>query len=190
MLHGLLDHFISHYGPTNGSSGFRSSVSLTPAVNLIPNQLEALPPLPTPSRHPSHPHAKTTSFIFSANPMDAPNTDVFECNKSPMPTGIEITDAFAMARSELERQKNNVIQNNDQITGANNKIITDKIEYSNSLVTYKISDGNSIDIENQISDIKSLELTLKFNQENQSLLFHGKVMPYNLRIGRAMSYHE
>ena len=45
-------------------------------------------------------------------------------------------------------------------------------------------------IENQISDIKSLELTLKFNQENQSLLFHGKVIPYNLRIGRAMSYHE
>jgi len=88
------------------------------------------------------------------------------------------------------RQTNDVIQNNEQISGANNKIITDKIEYSNSLVTYKNSDGNSIDIENQISDIKSLELTLKFNQENQSLLFHGKVIPYNLRIGRAMSYHE
>jgi len=88
------------------------------------------------------------------------------------------------------RQTNDIIQNNEQISGANDKIITDKIEYSNSLVTYKNSAGNSIDIENQISDIKSLELTLKFNQENQSLLFHGKVIPYNLRIGRAMSYHE
>ena len=88
------------------------------------------------------------------------------------------------------RQTNDVIQKNEQISGANNKIITDKIEYSNSLVTYKNGDGNSIDIENQISDIKSLELTLKFNQENQSLLLHGKVIPYNLRIGRAMSYHE
>ena len=88
------------------------------------------------------------------------------------------------------RQTNDVIQNNEQISGTNDKIITDKIEYSNSLVTYKNSAGNSIDIENQISDIKSLELTLKFNQENQSLLFHGKVIPYNLRIGRAMSYHE
>ena len=88
------------------------------------------------------------------------------------------------------RQTNDVIQKNEQISGANDKIITDKIEYSNSLVTYKNSAGNSIDIENQISDIKSLELTLKFNQENQSLLFHGKVIPYNLRIGRAMSYHE
>ena len=88
------------------------------------------------------------------------------------------------------RQTNDVIQNNEQISGANDKIITDKVEYSNSLVTYKNSAGNSIDIENQISDIKSLELTLKFNQENHSLLFHGKVIPYNLRIGRAMSYHE
>ena len=88
------------------------------------------------------------------------------------------------------RQTNDIIQNNEQISGTNDKIITDKIEYSNSLVTYKNSAGNSIDIENQISDIKSLELTLKFNQENQSLLFHGKVIPYNLRIGRAMSYHE
>ena len=88
------------------------------------------------------------------------------------------------------RQTNDVIQNNEQISGANDKIITDKVEYSNSLVTYKNSAGNSIDIENQISDIKSLELTLKFNQENQSLLFHGKIIPYNLRIGRAMSYHE
>ena len=88
------------------------------------------------------------------------------------------------------RQTIDVIQKNEQISGANDKIITDKIEYSNSLVTYKNSAGNSIDIENQISDIKSLELTLKFNQENQSLLFHGKVIPYNLRIGRAMSYHE
>ena len=88
------------------------------------------------------------------------------------------------------RQTNDVIQKNEQISGANDKIITDKIEYSNSLVTYKNSAGNSIDIENQISDIKSLELTLKFNQENQSLLLHGKVIPYNLRIGRAMSYHE
>ena len=54
------------------------------------------------------------------------------------------------------RQTNDIIQNNEQISGANNKIITDKVEYSNSLVTYKNSAGNSIDIENQISDIKSL----------------------------------
>tara|TARA_X000001036_G_scaffold91814_1_gene84251 strand:+ start:2928 stop:3485 length:558 start_codon:yes stop_codon:yes gene_type:complete len=88
------------------------------------------------------------------------------------------------------RQTNDIIQNNEQISGANNKIITDKIDYSNSLITYKNNNDNTIDITSQINDIKSLELTLKFTQDNQSLLFHGRVIPYNLRIGRAMSYHE
>ena len=88
------------------------------------------------------------------------------------------------------RYTNDVIQNNDQITGSNNKIISNKVEYSNSSITYKNSGGNTINIENDIDDIKSIELTLKFNQGNQELLLHGKVTPYNLRIGRAMSYHE
>lgn len=88
------------------------------------------------------------------------------------------------------RQTNDIIQSNYQITGANNKIITNKVEYSNSSIAYKNSSGSTIDIENQISDIKSLELTIKFNQEGQNLLFRGEITPYNLRIGRAMSYHE
>ena len=88
------------------------------------------------------------------------------------------------------RQTNDIIQNNDQITGTNNKIITNKVEYSNSSIEYKNSSGNTIDIENDIDQIKSLELTLKFNQESQDLLFRGEITPYNLRIGRAMSYHE
>ena len=88
------------------------------------------------------------------------------------------------------RQTNDIIQNNDQITGANNKIITNQVEYSNSSIVYKNSSGNTIDIENEIDQIKSVELTLKFNQESQNLLFRGEITPYNLRIGRAMSYHE
>ena len=88
------------------------------------------------------------------------------------------------------RQTNDIIQNNDQITGANNKIITNQVEYSNSSIVYKNSSGNTIDIENEIGQIKSVELTLKFNQESQNLLFRGEITPYNLRIGRAMSYHE
>ena len=54
----------------------------------------------------------------------------------------------------------------------------------------KNSNGNTINIENDIDDVKSIELTLKFNQGNQDLLLQGKVAPYNLRLGRAMSYHE
>ena len=88
------------------------------------------------------------------------------------------------------RQTNDIIQNNDQITGANNKIITNQVEYSNSSIVYKNSSGNTIDIENEIGQIKSVELTLKFNQESQNLLFRGEITPYNLRIGRAMSYHD
>ena len=88
------------------------------------------------------------------------------------------------------RQTNDIIQNNEQISGANDKIITNKIEYSNSSIVYKNSSGNTIDIENEIGQIKSVELTLKFNQESQNLLFRGEITPYNLRIGRAMSYHD
>ena len=88
------------------------------------------------------------------------------------------------------RQTNNIIQNNEQISGANDKIITNKVEYSNSSIGYKNSSGNTIDIENEIGQIKSVELTLKFNQESQNLLFRGEITPYNLRIGRAMSYHD
>ena len=88
------------------------------------------------------------------------------------------------------RQTNDIIQNNDQISGANNKILTNRVEYSNSSIVYKNSSGNTIDIENEIGQIKSVELTLKFNQESQNLLFRGEITPYNLRIGRAMSYHD
>ena len=88
------------------------------------------------------------------------------------------------------RSTNDVIQNNNQITGSNNKIISNKVEYSNSTITYKNSNGNTINIENDIDNVKSIELTLKFNQDNQNLLLQGKVTPYNLRLGRAMSYHE
>ena len=88
------------------------------------------------------------------------------------------------------RQTNDIIQNNDQITGNNNKIITNKVEYSNSSIVYKNSSGNTINIENDIDDVRSIELTLKFNQGNQDLILQGKIAPYNLRMGRAMSYHE
>ena len=88
------------------------------------------------------------------------------------------------------RQTNDIIQNNEQISRANDKIITNKVEYSNSSIVYKNSNGNTIDIENEIGQIKSVELTLTFNQESQNLLFRGEITPYNLRIGRAMSYHD
>ena len=39
-------------------------------------------------------------------------------------------------------------------------------------------------------EFRDLDLTLKFNEDNLDLLFHSKITPYNLRIGRAMSYHE
>ena len=61
------------------------------------------------------------------------------------------------------------------------------ILFSNSLITFKNINDNSIDIENQIEDINSFDLTLKFNEDNLDLLFHSKVTPYNLRIGRAMT---
>tara|TARA_B100000497_G_C7675221_1_gene407842 strand:+ start:925 stop:1482 length:558 start_codon:yes stop_codon:yes gene_type:complete len=88
------------------------------------------------------------------------------------------------------RSSNDLTQINEQINGNSVLIINKSIDYGNSLFTYKNSYDNPINIENQTADIYSVDLTLKFNHENQNLLFHSKVMPYNFRIGRAMSYHE
>ena len=88
------------------------------------------------------------------------------------------------------RETNDISHSNNQINNGSTEIINDNIIFSNSLITYKNVNDNSINIENQIEDITSLDLTLKFNEDNLDLLFHSKVTPYNLRIGRAMSYHE
>ena len=88
------------------------------------------------------------------------------------------------------RQTNDITHSNDQVNNGITEIINDKIDFSNSLIAYKNNDNSSIDIANQITDINSIELTLKFNHDNQDLLFQSRVMPYNLRIGRAMTYHE
>tara|TARA_B100001113_G_scaffold341109_1_gene325921 strand:+ start:50 stop:607 length:558 start_codon:yes stop_codon:yes gene_type:complete len=88
------------------------------------------------------------------------------------------------------RQTNDIIHSNDQVDNGITEIINENIDFSQSLITFKNSNDISIDIENQITDINSIELKLKFNQSNQDLLFQSRVMPYNLRIGRAMTYHE
>lgn len=88
------------------------------------------------------------------------------------------------------RQSNDLTQVNQQINGNSNLIINENIDYGNSLFTYKNSDNNPINVETQPIDIISIDLTIKFVHEDQNLLFHSKVTPYNFRIGRAMSYHE
>ena len=88
------------------------------------------------------------------------------------------------------RQTNDISYSNEQVNSGSTEIINDNIIFSNSLITFKNINDNSINIENQIEDVNSLDLTLKFNEDNLDLLFHSKVTPYNLRIGRVMSYHE
>ena len=88
------------------------------------------------------------------------------------------------------RPTNDIFHSNDQVNDGLSKIINDNIDFSNSLITYKNNNNNSINIETQISDINSIELTLKFIDENLDLLFHSKITPYNLRLGKSMSYHD
>ena len=48
----------------------------------------------------------------------------------------------------------------------------------------------SINIISQLDDVKSLMLDFQFNNGDESIRLNGHALPYNLHIGRAMSYHE
>ena len=88
------------------------------------------------------------------------------------------------------RNNNDIIQNNDQVSGSNNEILTDKIEYSSSNVYYLDQQGTGIDIVSQIENVRSLKLDFQFSNDTNDLRLQSHTLPYNLRIGRAMSYHE
>ena len=88
------------------------------------------------------------------------------------------------------RNNNDIIQNNDQVPGSNNEILTDKIEYSSSNVYYLDQQGTGIDIVSQIENVRSLKLDFQFSNDTDDLRLQSHTLPYNLRIGRAMSYHE
>ena len=88
------------------------------------------------------------------------------------------------------RNTNDIIQNNDQVSGANNEILTDKIEYNSSNLYYLDQQGTEIDIVPQIEDVRSLRLDFQFISDTDELRLQSRALPYNLRIGRAMSHHE
>ena len=88
------------------------------------------------------------------------------------------------------KNNNKIIQNNNQIANSNNQILTDKIDYNNSMIYYVGQQGNEINIISQLDDVKSLMLDFQFNSGDESIRLKGHALPYNLHIGRAMSYHE
>ena len=88
------------------------------------------------------------------------------------------------------RNSNDIIQNNDQVSGANNEILTDKIQYNSSNIYYLDQQGINIDIVPQIEDVRSMKLDFQFISGTDELRLQSHTLPYNLRIGRAMSYHE
>ena len=45
-------------------------------------------------------------------------------------------------------------------------------------------------LQSQLDDVKSLMLDFQFNNGDESIRLNGHALPYNLHIGRAMSYHE
>lgn len=85
---------------------------------------------------------------------------------------------------------NNIIYNNNQVSGANNEILANNISFDNSYVFYLDYSGNVIDILSNNHLIECLKLDFQFNDQDHSLRLTGYSLPYNLRLGRAMSYHE
>ena len=88
------------------------------------------------------------------------------------------------------KNTNKIIQNNNQVPGANDEVLTNKIDYSNSTIYYLNHQGNGIDIASQLEDIKSLKFDFQFSIDGDSIRLQSQTLPYNLHIGRAMSYHE
>ena len=88
------------------------------------------------------------------------------------------------------RSTNDIIQNNSQVPGSNNEVLADNINYSNSTIYYLNQQGNGIDITSQSDDIKSLMFDFQFSSDGETIRMQGQTLPYNLRIGRALSYHE
>ena len=58
------------------------------------------------------------------------------------------------------------------------------------MIYYVGQQGNEINIISQLDDVKSLMLDFQFNNGDESIRLNGHALPYNLHIGRAMSYHE
>jgi hypothetical protein len=69
-------------------------------------------------------------------------------------------------------------------------VLSNKIDYSNSTIYYLNHQGNGIDIASQLEDVKSLKFDFQFSIEGESIRLQSQTLPYNLHIGRAMSYHE
>ena len=92
--------------------------------------------------------------------------------------------------SNEQFKSNDIIQNNSQVPGSNNEVLADNINYSNSTIYYLNQQGNGIDITSQSDDIKSLMFDFQFSSDGETIRMQGQTLPYNLRIGRALSYHE
>ena len=88
------------------------------------------------------------------------------------------------------RSTNDIINNNQQISGSNNHILTDKIDYSNSQFSYFDEQGNIVNIQNQYNNVQAIKLEIKYIDGNHNITLKSSVVPYGLLIGRPMSYHE
>ena len=76
------------------------------------------------------------------------------------------------------------------VLSSNNEVLTNKINYNNSTIHYLNHQGNGIDIGTQLDDIKSLMFDFEFSADGETIRLQCQTLPYNLRIGRAMSYHD
>ena len=88
------------------------------------------------------------------------------------------------------KNNNKIIHTNSQVTASSDELLTDKIDYNNSMIYYIGHQGTEVNVVSQLEDVKSLMLDFRFNSGNETIRLTGHALPYNLHIGRAMSYHE
>ena len=103
---------------------------------------------------------------------------------------IDIRSADGKVIDFRIRNTNDFVYNNNQVPGTNNETITNKISYNNSEIYYLDESGNVTNVSTNSQLVKSIKLDFQFTDSNNSMRLTGYSLPYNLRIGRGMSYHE
>tara|TARA_B100001564_G_scaffold359230_1_gene380251 strand:+ start:3636 stop:4187 length:552 start_codon:yes stop_codon:yes gene_type:complete len=85
---------------------------------------------------------------------------------------------------------NKLIYSNDQIQNANNITIADNLEYDNSEIYFLDYSGNVVDPSFSSHLVKFVKLDFFYKDINHNIRLTGYSLPYNLRLGNAMSYHD
>ena len=85
---------------------------------------------------------------------------------------------------------NDMVYSNNQIQNANNLSIADNLSYDNSEIYYLDYTGNGVNPLSNSQLVKFIKLDFFYENSDHNIRLTGYSLPYNLRLGNSMSYHD